>query len=144
MANYDTNTSTSALDNKVCPLCHRGLAKQPDGSFLCACGYSEHLTTTPYTHDEIRRIFAEQDKQVNVNSGSADVTACLYGWICPKCGSVMSPYTNFCPNCTKHNFEITCTSNTSNLNTQSNIHEPLKAFDVNQFIGGRKNKLGYE
>jgi hypothetical protein len=36
----------------------------------------------------------------------------LMGWICPKCGAVMSPYTDFCPNCTKRNFEITCSSST--------------------------------
>ena len=26
----------------------------------------------------------------------------LYGWICPKCGAVMSPYINYCVNCTKY------------------------------------------
>ena len=54
---------------------------------------------------------------------------------CPKCGTVMSPFVSFCPNCTKQNFEITCTADNSNIKS---------SFDVQQFIGGRKDKLGYE
>lgn len=30
-----------------------------------------------------------------------------YGWVCPKCGAVMSPYQNFCLACSSSNFEIT-------------------------------------
>ena len=34
----------------------------------------------------------------------------FYGWICPKCGAVMSPYINYCVNCTKIT-EPSCSSN---------------------------------
>lgn len=62
----------------------------------------------------------------------------LYGWICPKCGAVMSPYTSFCPNCTQRNWEITCTTtNEATSNIKSN-------FNVGDFIDSRKDKLGYE
>ena len=47
----------------------------------------------------------------------------------------MSPFVSFCPNCTKHNFEITCSADNTNVKS---------SFDVQKFIGGRKDKLGYE
>lgn len=46
----------------------------------------------------------------------------MYGWICPKCGAVMSPFTSFCPNCTKRNFEITCTTASAESNTDNNLN----------------------
>ena len=35
-----------------------------------------------------------------------DYPATNYGWICPKCGAVLSPSTNECPYCTPH--KMTC------------------------------------
>ena len=36
----------------------------------------------------------------------------VYGWICPKCGAVMSPYQEFCIKCSG-SFDLTYTANTS-------------------------------
>ena len=35
-----------------------------------------------------------------------DYPATNYGWICPKCGAVLSPSTQECPYCTPH--KLTC------------------------------------
>lgn len=35
-----------------------------------------------------------------------DYPATNYGWICPKCGAVLSPSTQECPYCTPH--KVTC------------------------------------
>lgn len=45
-----------------------------------------HTTTTPVTPSPV-------DPSQNVGS---------YGWICPKCGGVMSPYQSFCVRCTEN------------------------------------------
>lgn len=90
------------------------------------------MTNDTYTPEEIHQKLS--NRQVTVDSNQAHIGG-LYGWICPKCGSVVSPFVSFCPNCTKHNFEITCSSENSNIKS---------SFDVQQFIGGRKDKLGYE
>lgn len=37
------------------------------------------------------------------------VTVTNYGWICPKCGAVLSPFTQQCPYCTP--YKVTCGPN---------------------------------
>lgn len=93
--------------------------------------------SSTYQPEEIREILKGLDtKQLSKDSpDNVAVVGGLYGWICPKCGAVMSPFVSFCSNCIKQNFEITCTADNSNIKS---------SFDVQQFIGGRKDKLGYE
>lgn len=45
------------------------------------------------------------DNTVNDHKDKSSVL--MTGWICPKCGAVMSPYQNYCINCTK--IDISCT-----------------------------------
>ena len=53
------------------------------------CNYEETITL-----GDPPKLFPDSDTK-----GTAEPY--LYGWVCPKCGAVMSPYTSFCPNCTQ-------------------------------------------
>lgn len=75
------NNSTGSDVAKWCPVC--GHIMKKDGlSHLCEnCGYVETLLP---------------NVGVNVEPPS---TPKQYGWICPKCGTVMGPYESVCYFC---------------------------------------------
>lgn len=128
---------TSAVSFKGCPICGDTMSMSANGTIKsCSkCGYNEKLVIGSPV--DVQQLLSNATEHVTVDNESKPSVSYggMYGWICPKCGSVMSPFTSCCPNCTQHNFEITCASTASNA---------PKGFDVEKFIGGRKDRLGYE
>lgn len=88
----------------VCTNCHRELQR------------SDLKVTEP---------IEEKNKGIELPNGA------MMGWICPKCGRALSPYTSECPCSIK--YELTCDSNSTDVS------------GLSQYLGySRKDKLGYE
>ena len=65
-----------------------------------------------------------------------DYPATNYGWICPKCGAVLSPSIQECPYCTPH--KVTCGPNNgspiktvplTDVTTQPQVYSPQNLVD---------------
>ena len=81
---------------------------------------------------------AANESQISKNE---NVTHGLYGWICPKCGAVMSPYTAYCPNCTRQdlNFIYAISSNLQN-GVDANVlnHTKIYTNNTQERVGFKK------
>ena len=95
----DNNSISSNMPRK-CPVCGKTVYPDGYGWYNCpCCGYGQ--ATLPKTICE--------DSKGDVNIGGF---VGRYGWICPKCGGVMSPYESTCPFCSPVSKEITWTAST--------------------------------
>lgn len=119
---YSSTTTSNSYPS--CPVCGEPFyVDRTTAAKTCKkCGYSEitlpHTITNPLVN--------EPDNQ----------TSGLMGWVCPKCGRALSPYTDMCPCSNK--WEITCNAN--GTATSTTISD-----GINQYLGySRKDKLGYE
>lgn len=82
-----------------CPKCGKEMYSTGSGGFDTARGnYIEIKYVCPKCHYEVNF----NDLVYRAPLFQPDNAVTNYGWICPKCGAVLSPSTQECPHCTPY------------------------------------------
>lgn len=88
-----------------CPKCGEEMYSTISGGSDSVLGnYTEIKHICPKCHYEVSDNF--NDLVYRAPFFKPDYSVTNYGWICPKCGAVLSPSTNECPYCTS--YKVTC------------------------------------
>ena len=88
-----------------CPKCGQEMYSMESGSDTERGNYVDTKYICPICHYEVSDKFNDLVYRAPLFQPSYSTTN--YGWICPKCGAVLSPSTTECPYCTPHN-KSTC------------------------------------
>lgn len=90
-----------------CPKCGKEMYSTVSGGSDSVRGnYTETKHICPKCHYEVSDNFNDLVYRAPFFKPDNSVTVTNYGWICPKCGAVLSPSIQECPYCTPH--KVTC------------------------------------
>lgn len=91
-----------------CPKCGEEMYSTGSGVFDTVRGnYIDAKYVCPKCHYEVSENW--NDLVYRAPLFQPDYSVTNYGWICTKCGAVLSPLTNECPYCTP--YKVTCGPN---------------------------------
>jgi uncharacterized OB-fold protein len=65
------------------------------------------------TRDDMLKALTGPTDDYALPTSEKETSGGLYGWICPKCGAVMSPFQDYCVKCTKLSADFTWSTGTS-------------------------------
>lgn len=90
-----------------CPRCGEEMYSTISGGSDSVRGnYTETKHICPKCHYEVSDNFNDLVYRAPFFQPDHSVTVTNYGWICPKCGAVLSPSIQECPYCTP--YKVTC------------------------------------
>lgn len=114
-----------------CPKCGKTMCSSVSaGSDTARGNYIDTKYVCPGCGNEVKNIIDVNGIGM-IGNFVPDYPATNYGWICPKCGAVLSPSTQECPYCTPH--KLTCgTINefpikavpTTDVTSQAQVYSP--------------------
>lgn len=109
-----------------CPRCGGHMRSLTSGDVCDSCGNEIYPDNFTYT-----------DKTI-LEPNKTNGTTSLYGWVCPKCGAVMSPFERCCVNCTQHSCDFVYST------VKVPRHSASNGSTLSDFIDFRKDELGYK
>lgn len=115
-----------------CPRCSEEMYSTISGGSDSVRGnYTEIKHICPKCHYEVSDNFNDLVYRAPFFQPDHSVTVTNYGWICPKCGAVLSPSIQECPYCTP--YKVTCGTNNgspiksvplTDVTTQPQVYSP--------------------
>lgn len=124
-----------------CPRCDQEMYSTVSGGSDSVRGnYTETKHICPKCHYEVIDNF--NDLVYRAPFFKPDYSVTNYGWICPKCGAVLSPSTQECPYCTP--YKVTCGPDsvssiksvpTTDVTSQAQVYSPQTLRDNITVIG---------
>ena len=115
-----------------CPRCGEEMYSTISGGSDSVRGnFTETKHICPKCHYEITDNFNDLVYRAPFFQPDHSVTVTNYGWICPKCGAVLSPSIQECPYCTP--YKVTCGTNNgspiksvplTDVTTQPQVYSP--------------------
>ena len=129
-----------------CARCGKEMRNTIGGNYHCDnCGfavndlvYREYITATP---SNIPNPSIVDNNIANPNIGDNHNYHFWgsQGWICPKCGAVLSPSTTFCPFCAPGNNNTTVTTDKTTYTVDWVHHDSITETNSGQYVNPNTN-----